>query len=153
MSVLISTELLIANTNVRVLWLHERAGMASSVLRLSTGWTVLGSNPGGERDFLFSAPVHSGLGVQPASCTVGTGALSWGVKQSGRGFDHPLLIYRRGLGMGGAYPWIALCAGNGMLWSDLYLYLKAARKCKKKKRDRCVRNELHSRSSETEHRK
>ena len=28
------------------------AGIAQSVLRLATGWTVRGSNPGGRRDFL-----------------------------------------------------------------------------------------------------
>ena len=48
--------------------------------------------PAGERDFPFSAPVHSGLGAQPASCTVGTGAVSWRLKRSGRGVSHPLFI-------------------------------------------------------------
>jgi len=94
--------------------------------------------PAGERGFPFSAPVHSGLGAQPTSCTAGTGALSWGLKQPGRGINHPLLIYRQGLRIGGSYPWIPLCAGSGMLWNDLYLYLypKVARKCKKKKDDK-----------------
>jgi len=63
---------------------------------------------------------------------VGTGPLSWGVKRPGRCVDHPFLIYRRGLWIGGSYPWIPLCVSSGMLWSDLYPYLKVARKCKKK---------------------
>ena len=51
----------------------------------ATGWTVLGSNPGGAR---FSAPVQTGSGAHPASCTRGTGSFL-GVKQPGRGADHP----------------------------------------------------------------
>ena len=35
----------------------------------------------------FSAPVHTGPGSHPASCTVGTGSLL-GVQQQGRGADH-----------------------------------------------------------------
>ena len=55
-----------------------------------TGWTVRGSNPGGAR---FSAPVQTGPGAHPASCTMGTGSFP-GVK-SGRGVTltpHPLLV-------------------------------------------------------------
>jgi hypothetical protein len=37
------------------------------------GWTVQGSNPGGER---FSAPIQTGPGAHPVSCTVGTRSLS-----------------------------------------------------------------------------
>jgi hypothetical protein len=37
----------------------------------------------------FSAPVQTGPGAQPASYTMGTGSLH-GVKQPGRGVDHPL---------------------------------------------------------------
>ena len=36
----------------------------------------------------FSAPVHTGPGAHPASCTMGTGSLL-GVKGPGRGADHP----------------------------------------------------------------
>ena len=36
----------------------------------------------------FSAPVQTGPGAYPASCTMGTGS-SLGVKQQGRGADHP----------------------------------------------------------------
>jgi len=58
--------------------------------RLATGWTVRGSNPGGAR---FSAPVQTGPGAHPASCTMGTGSFQ-GVKS---GLDvtltpHPLLM-------------------------------------------------------------
>jgi len=36
----------------------------------------------------FSAPVQTGLGAHPTSYTMGTGSFL-GVKQSGRGIDHP----------------------------------------------------------------
>jgi len=36
----------------------------------------------------FSAPVHTGPGAHPASCTIGTGSFP-GVKQPGRGVKHP----------------------------------------------------------------
>ena len=36
----------------------------------------------------FSAPVQTGPGVHPASCTMGTRS-SPGVKRPGRGADHP----------------------------------------------------------------
>ena len=64
--------------------------VAQSVQRLATGWTVRGSNPGGAR---FSAPVQTGPGAHPASCTMGTGSFT-GVK-SGRNVTltpHPLLV-------------------------------------------------------------
>ena len=65
--------------------------VAQSVLRLATGWTVRGSNPGwGAR---FSAPVQTGPGNHPFSCTMGTVSFP-GVKY-GRGvtlIPHPLLV-------------------------------------------------------------
>ena len=36
----------------------------------------------------FSAPVQTGAGAYPASCTMGTGSFSK-VKRPGRGADHP----------------------------------------------------------------
>ena len=36
----------------------------------------------------FSAPIQTGPGARPASCTMGTGSFP-GVKQPGRGADHP----------------------------------------------------------------
>ena len=47
------------------------AGIAQSAERLATGWTVRGSNPGGER---FSAFVQTGYEAHPASYTMGTGS-------------------------------------------------------------------------------
>jgi len=38
----------------------------------------------------FSPPVQTGPGTHPASYTMGTGSLSWGVKRPGCGIDHPL---------------------------------------------------------------
>ena len=43
----------------------------------------------------FSAPVQTGSGAYPASCTVGTGSFP-GVKRPGRGADHPSPPQRRG---------------------------------------------------------
>jgi hypothetical protein len=37
---------------------------------------------------IFSAPVQTGPGAYPASCTMGTGSFP-GVKRPGRGVDHP----------------------------------------------------------------
>jgi hypothetical protein len=64
--------------------------VAQSVKRLATGWTVRGSNP---VEAIFSAPVETGPGANPSSCTMGTGSFP-GVK-SGRGVAltlHPLLV-------------------------------------------------------------
>ena len=47
---------------------------------------VRGSNPSGGARFL--APVQTGPGAYPASCTMGTGSFL-GVKRPGRGADHP----------------------------------------------------------------
>jgi hypothetical protein len=46
--------------------------VAQSVWQLATGWTVRGSNPGGGAR--FPAPVQTGPGAHPASCTMGTGS-------------------------------------------------------------------------------
>ena len=54
--------------------------VAQSVLRLTTSWTVRGSNPSGGRDF---PPVQTSPGAHSASYTMGTGSFS-GVK-CGRG--------------------------------------------------------------------
>ena len=64
--------------------------VAQSVYRLTTCWTVRGSNLGGGAR--FSAPVQTGPGTHPASCTMGTDSFP-GVK-SGRVVtltSHPLL--------------------------------------------------------------
>jgi hypothetical protein len=61
------------------------AGIAQSVYRLATGWTVRGSNPSGGE--IFSS-LQTGPVAHPASCTMGTGYFP-GVKRPGRGADHP----------------------------------------------------------------
>ena len=48
------------------------AGIAQSVQRLATFWTVRGSNPTGVAS--FSAPVQNGPGTHTASCTTRTGS-------------------------------------------------------------------------------
>ena len=62
-------------------------GIAQSVQRLATGWTVRGSNPGGV-GAIFSAPVQTGPGTYSASYTKGTGSFP-GVKRPGCGARHP----------------------------------------------------------------
>jgi hypothetical protein len=51
------------------------AGIAQSVWRLATGWTVRGLDPGGGRDFP--------RGSLPASCTLGTRFVYWGYSSRG----------------------------------------------------------------------
>jgi hypothetical protein len=63
------------------------AGIAQSVSRLATGWTVRGLNPGGG-----SRPDRPW--AHPASCTMGTGSFS-GVKCPSRDADHPPLLVPR----------------------------------------------------------
>jgi hypothetical protein len=54
--------------------INKMCGPGSSV-GITTGYGLdgQGSNPGGAR---FSAPVQTGPGAHPASCTMGTGSLS-----------------------------------------------------------------------------
>ena len=61
------------------------AGIAQSVQRLTTGWTSGDRVPVGMR---YSIPIQTGVGVHPASCTMGTGSFL-GAKRSVRGIDHP----------------------------------------------------------------
>ena len=79
--------------------------VAQSVQRLTTGWTVRGSNPGGAR-FL---PVQTGPDSHPVSCTMGTGSFS-GVKY-GRGVlltTHPFLV---------PWPWKSRAIPLPTLWA------------------------------------
>ena len=63
------------------------AAIAQSAKRPATGWTVRGTNPvGGVAR--FSAPVQTGPGAYPSSCTMGTGSFP-GVKRPGRGAEQP----------------------------------------------------------------
>jgi len=61
------------------------AGLAQSVERLATGWTVRESNPG-VGEILHTRPDRPW--AHPASYTMGTGSFP-GVKQPGRDVDHP----------------------------------------------------------------
>jgi len=61
------------------------AGIAKSILRLATGWTVRGSNPSGGEDFRTRPDLPW---AHPASYTIGTGSFPV-VKRPGRGFNHP----------------------------------------------------------------
>jgi len=62
-------------------------GVPGSSVGIATGYGLdgPGSSPGGAR---FSAPVQTGPGAHPASCTMGTGSFP-GVEATGRGADPP----------------------------------------------------------------
>jgi len=50
----------------------------AKIFRLTTGWTVRGSNTGGA---IFSRPIQTGSGTPLASCAKGTGSLSRGLSR------------------------------------------------------------------------
>jgi hypothetical protein len=60
--------------------------IAQLIKRLTTDWTVRGSNPGKGRDFSHTS--RPTLEAHPASYTMGTGSFP-GVKRPRRGVDHP----------------------------------------------------------------
>ena len=63
-----------------------------SLAGLPTGYWLGGPKIKSLWEAKFSAPVQTGRGAHPASCTTGAGSLSWG--QSGRGLmlaTHPNL--------------------------------------------------------------
>ena len=62
------------------------AAIAQSVLRLATGWTVRGSNPGGGESFRFRRDRPWGL---PSLLCNGYRLCFPGVKRPGRGVDYP----------------------------------------------------------------
>ena len=93
--------------------------VAQSVQRLTTGWTVRGSNPDGAGFFRPSRPA---LGAHPASCTIVTGSFP-GVK-SGRGVTltpHRLLVPRSWKSR--AIPLPTLWGTTGPVTGTLYLFL------------------------------
>jgi hypothetical protein len=67
-----------------------RAGIAQTVQRLATGWTVRGSNPGVGEIFRRR---NTDPWAHPASCTMGKGSFP-GVKRPGPGVYHPFLMPR-----------------------------------------------------------
>ena len=73
------------NIQKQLLLTFMGVGIDQSVQQLATSWTVRRSNPVGAR---FSAPVQTGPGAHPASCTMGTGSFSR-VKRPGHGVDQP----------------------------------------------------------------
>jgi hypothetical protein len=76
--ILLSCNLYFSVSTVLWLWVGGEHGLA-------TGWTVRGSNLGGERCL---PRVQTGPGAHPASCTVDTKSFLR-VKRPGRGVDHP----------------------------------------------------------------
>ena len=89
--------------------MQQLGRVAQSVERLAAGWTVRGSNPG--EGVRISAPVQTGPGPHPASCTMGTGSFP-GVK-SGRGVT--------------LTPQPFQCRGHERVELYLYFHLRAVR--------------------------
>jgi len=85
----------------------------NELLRLATGWTSLGSNPGGGENFA----VQTGPRAHPASCTR-VPSLSPGVKQPGHGVNHPL--YREVKERVDLYSSTSLLCLNVRLYVNLY---------------------------------
>ena len=81
-------------------------------------WTVQDSNPGGVARFFRL--VQTGPDAHPASCAMGKGFLSPGVKYMVLTI-HSILV--PGWIMSRPIPPPPFCACNGMLQDDLYLYL------------------------------
>ena len=92
------------------------AGVAQSVQRLATDWTVRGSNPHGAR---LSAPVQSGSGDRPASAK-GTGFLFPGIKRPGRCVDHAPHLGPR-LKKGHSFTFTPPLCLHGLFYGKLYL--------------------------------
>ena len=76
------------------------------------------SNPGWQPD--FPHPSRPGLGVHPASYTMGTGSFPW-VKRSGRGVDHPPHLAPR-LKKELRYTYTSPLGHHGLLYDELHLY-------------------------------
>ena len=74
----------------------------------------------------FSAPVQTGPGAHPASCTMGTGSLQW-IKRPGRGADHPNPSKCRSLKLCRAIPLPALrpllAGADRTVYVVLFLYV------------------------------
>jgi hypothetical protein len=68
------------------------AGIAQSVYRLVTTWTVRGSNPGGGE---FPAPVQNAPGANPASYTMGTRSFPKDKAAEACGVDNPPILTPR----------------------------------------------------------
>ena len=64
------------------------SGGRDSSVGIATRYGLDGPGIGSRCEARFFAPVQTGPGVHPASCTMGTGSFP-GVKRSGRGVDHP----------------------------------------------------------------
>ena len=84
---------------------HDSSVGTSTTLRAGRSWDRI---PVGSR---FSAPIQTGPGAYPASCTMGTGSFP-GVKRLGRGAEHPPPSKYRGHETVGLY----LYSPSGPLW-------------------------------------
>ena len=97
--------------------------IAQTVYRLSTGWTVRGSNPsGGGR---YPASVQTCPGAHPASCTVVTASFS-GVERPGSGAEPQPHLQCRSLKLGRAITLPALRVLVVCYRENLYLYQSSA---------------------------
>ena len=65
-----------------------RSSVTFYAVGIATGYGLDGQGIESRWGARFSAPVQTGRGAHPASCTICTGS-SLGVKRPGRGVDHP----------------------------------------------------------------
>ena len=102
-------------------FLVKATGIAQSAQRLATGWTVRGSNPGGDEIFRSRPDRLRG----PPSLLYNEYRVSGGGKSAGAWRRPPILFQRRGCVWVELYlcpPPPHLCL-HSMLQSDLYIYL------------------------------
>ena len=92
-------------------------GIAQSVQRLATGWTVRDLIPVEAR---FSVPVQTGSEAHPASYTMGAWSFP-GVKRPGLGGDHPPHLGPR-LNKEYSYNSTSPLGLRGLFHGELYLY-------------------------------
>jgi hypothetical protein len=97
---------------------NDRAGVAQTVQRLDTGWTVRVSNP---VEATFFASFQTDPGAYPASYAMGTGSFT-GAKRPGHVVGHPPHIALR-LKNEYSYTSTPPLGLRGLYYGKIYLYL------------------------------
>ena len=97
----------------------EVVGIASSVQRLASGWTVQGSNPGVCK---VSREIQTGPETHPLSCRMDTGAFR-GAKQQAHCADQPP-SYNAELQMCRSFPYVTAQTYHGVTFTLTYRRLQ-----------------------------
>ena len=85
-STFISTLLIYIRKYININFIYKGLALSVACSDMLRAGRSVDRIPAGER---YSAPVQTGSGAYPASCTMGTGSLSRRVKRPVRGVDHP----------------------------------------------------------------